>query len=207
MGNILALAEKELRSFFASPIAYVIIGFFSLVFGWFYIVSVNYFMQASLQMGLPGQGQINVNTMAIRPLLGNVAVVALFVLPLITMRTYSEEKRSGTIELLLTSPLTDFQIIMGKFLGAVSLYGLMLGVTFVHMGILFVYGNPEWKPIVTGYLGLLLMGGSFISIGLWISSMTRNQIVAGMVTFAFFLLMWAIKWAAGSAGPGMQKAV
>ena len=205
MGNILALAEKELRSYFASPIAYVIIGFFSLVFGWFYIVSVNYFMQASLQMGLPGQGQINVNTMAIRPLLGNVAVVALFVLPLITMRTYSEEKRSGTIELLLTSPLTDFQIIMGKFLGAVSLYGLMLGVTFVHMGILFVYGNPEWKPIVTGYLGLLLMGGSFISIGLWISSMTRNQIVAGMVTFAFFLLMWTINWAADSAGPVMQK--
>jgi ABC-2 type transport system permease protein len=205
MGNILALAEKELRSYFASPIAYVIIGFFSLVFGWFYIVSVNYFMQASLQMGLPGQGQINVNTMAIRPLLGNVAVVALFVLPLITMRTYSEEKRSGTIELLLTSPLTDFQIIMGKFLGAVSLYALMLGVTFVHMGILFVYGNPEWKPIVTGYLGLLLMGGSFISIGLWISSMTRNQIVAGMVTFAFFLLMWTINWAADSAGPVMQK--
>jgi ABC-2 type transport system permease protein len=205
MGNILAIAQKELKSYFASPIAYVIIGFFALVFGWFYIVSVNYFMQASLQMGLPGQGQINVNAMAIRPLLANVSVVALFVLPLITMRTYSEEKRSGTIELLLTSPLTDFQIIMGKFLGAVGLYALMLGVTVVHMGLLFVYGNPEWKPIVTGYLGLLLMGGSFISMGLWISSMTKNQIVAGMVTFALFLLMWTINWAVDSAGPVMQK--
>ena len=86
-------------------------------------------MQASLQMGMPGQGQININTMAIRPLLQNVSVVALFVLPLITMRTYAEEKRSGTIELLLTSPLTDSQIIMGKFLGAVALYALMLAVT------------------------------------------------------------------------------
>ena len=74
-------------------------------------------------------------------------------MPMITMRTYSEEKRSGTIELLLTSPLTDFQIIMGKFLGAMALYAVMLAVTLIHIGILFVYGNPEWKPIVTAYLG------------------------------------------------------
>lgn len=204
MGNIAALAQKELRAYFASPIAYVIIGFFALVFGWFYVVAVNFFMQASLQMGVSGQGQVNINTMAIRPMLQNVAVVALFVLPLITMRTYSEEKRSGTIELLLTSPLTDFQIIMGKFLGAVSLYFLMLAVTSIHMIILFIYGNPEWKPIVTGYLGLFLMGASFISIGLLISSLTRNQIVAGMVTFAVLLLVWTIGWMADSAGPMMQ---
>src|SRR5688572_18750243 len=107
MSNVLAIAQKELKSYFASPIAYIIIGFFSLVFGYFYFVSINFFMLASLQMGMPGQGQVNVNTMAIRPLLQNVSVVALFVLPLITMRTYAEEKRSGTIELLLTSPLTD----------------------------------------------------------------------------------------------------
>ena len=164
MSNILAIAQKELRSYFASPIAYTIIGFFALVFGWFYIVSVNFFMQASMQMGMQGQGQVNVNSMAIRPLLQNVSVVALFVLPLITMRTYAEEKRSGTIELLLTSPVTDFQIIIGKFAGAVSLYLLMLAVTSIHIAILFIYGNPEWKPIVTGYLGLFLMGASFISI-------------------------------------------
>jgi ABC-2 type transport system permease protein len=204
MGNIVAIAQKELRSYFASPIAYVIIGFFSLVFGWFYIVSVNFFMQASLQMGMPGQGQVNINAMAIRPLLQNVSVVALFVLPLITMRTYAEEKRSGTIELLLTSPLTDFQIIMGKFFGAVSLYFLMLAVTWIHMAILFIYGNPEWKPIATGYLGLFLMGSSFISIGLLISSLTRNQIVAGMVTFAMLLLLWTIGWMSDSAGPMMR---
>jgi len=148
---------------------------------------------------------VNINNMAIRPLLQNVSVVALFVLPLITMRTYAEEKRSGTIELLLTSPLTDFQIIMGKFIGAVALYALMLAITLPHMAVLFIYGNPEWKPIVTGYLGLLLMGASFISMGLWISSLTRNQIVAGMITFAMFLLLWTINWAIDSAGPTMQK--
>jgi ABC-2 type transport system permease protein len=156
-------------------------------------------------MGTPGAGQINVNSMAIRPLLSNIAVVALFMLPLITMRTYAEEKRTGTIELLLTSPLTDTQIVLGKFLGAAALYAVMLAVTWIHIGILFVYGNPEWKPIVTGYLGLLLMGASFISIGLLISSLTRNQIVAGMVTFAVLLLLWTVNWMSESAGPTMQK--
>jgi ABC-2 type transport system permease protein len=205
MGNIAAIAQKELRGYFSSPIAYIIIGFFALVFGWFYFVSLNFFMQASLQMGMPGQGQVNVNTMAIRPLLQNVSVVALFVLPLITMRTYAEEKRSGTIELLLTSPVTDFQIIMGKFLGAVALYSLMLAVTWIHIGVLFIYGNPEWKPILSGYLGLLLMGASFLSIGLLISSLTKNQIVAGMVTFAVLLMLWTVSWMSESAGPVMQK--
>ena len=205
MGNVLTIAQKELKSYFASPIAYIVIGFFALVFGWFYYVAVSYFLQASLQMGMPGAGQVNINTMAIRPLLQNVAVVALFMLPLITMRTYAEEKRSGTIELLLTSPLTDTQIVLGKFLGAVSLYALMLLVTWIHVGILFIYGNPEWKPIVTGYLGLLLMGSSFLSIGLLISSLTKNQIVAGMVTFAVLLLLWTLNWMSESAGPTMQK--
>jgi ABC-2 type transport system permease protein len=205
MGNVLTIAQKELKSYFASPIAYIVIGFFALVFGWFYYVAVSFFLQASLQMGMPGAGQVNINSMAIRPLLQNVAVVALFMLPLITMRTYAEEKRSGTIELLLTSPLTDTQIVLGKFLGAVALYALMLLVTWIHVGILFIYGNPEWKPIVTGYLGLLLMGSSFLSIGLLISSLTRNQIVAGMVTFAVLLLLWTLNWMSESAGPNMQK--
>ena len=205
MGNIVAIAHKELKSYFASPIAYVIIGFFALVFGYFYVVSINFFMQYSMQMGMPGQGQVNVNNMAIRPLLQNAAVVALFVLPLITMRTYAEEKRTGTIELLLTSPLTDAQIILGKFFGAVALFALMLAATWIHIGILFVYGNPEWKPIVSGYLGLLLMGASFLSIGLLISSLTRNQIVAGMVTFAVLLLLWTVDWMADSAGPVMRE--
>ena len=205
MSNVLAIAQKELKGYFASPIAYIVIGFFALVFGWFFFASITFFLQASLQMGMPGQGQINVNAMAIRPLLQNVSVVALFVLPLVTMRTYSEEKRSGTIELLLTSPLTDTQIVLGKFFGALALYALMLGVTWIHMGILFVYGNPEWKPIVSGYLGLLLMGASFISLGLLVSSLTKNQIVAGMVTFALLLLLWTVNWMSESAGPVMQK--
>jgi ABC-2 type transport system permease protein len=123
---------------------------------------------------------------------------------MITMRTYAEEKRSGTIELLLTSPVTDFEIIVGKFLGALSLYAIMLAVSLVEIGILFRFGTPEWKPIATAYLGLILLGGCFISLGLFISSLTKNQIVAGTVTFAVFLMLWVITWIGSFAGPTVE---
>jgi ABC-2 type transport system permease protein len=200
MRNILTIARKELQSYFASPIAYVVIGFFALLYGYFFYTLLWYFERQSMQMQ-PGMSQtLNVNQMLIAPVFMNVSVIVLFVMPMITMRTYAEEKRSGTMELLLTSPLTDVQIILGKFLGATALYAAMLAVTLIHVGILFVYGNPEWKPVATGYLGLLLMGGCFIALGLLISSLTKNQIVAGMVTFAVFLLLWVINWIGQSFG-------
>jgi ABC-2 type transport system permease protein len=202
MNNILAIAHKELKSYFASPIAYVVIGLFALMFGFFYYTLLGIFIEQGMRMmGLQGGPTQNVNDQMIRPLFLNASVLLLFVLPMITMRTYSEEKRSGTIELLLTAPLTDFQIIMGKFLGAMALYAAMLAVTLVHLGVLFAFGKPEWIPIATGYLGLLLMGGCFISVGLLISSFTRNQIVAVMATFAVFLLLWVINWAGPLTGP------
>jgi ABC-2 type transport system permease protein len=135
--------------------------------------------------------------------LQNASVIILFIMPMITMRTYSEEKRSGTIELLLTSPVTDAEIILGKFLGALGLYVVMLAVTLVYMAILFIYGNPEWKPLLAAYLGLLLMGGAFIALGLMISSTTNNQIVAGVISFVVFLLLWIVGWFGDSAGPWM----
>ena len=203
MRNILAIADKELRSYFASPIAYVIIGLFALLFGWFFFVYLSVFVQQSSQM-MMGGGAANINERMIRGVFLNSAVIVLFVMPMITMRTYSEEKRSGTIELLLTSPVTDFQIIMGKFLGALGLYAAMLLVTMLYMAILFVYSTPEWKPILSGYLGLLLMGGCFLSVGLFISSVTKNQIVAGFLTFAVFLMLWVINWMAEQSGPTMS---
>ena len=200
MRNIVAIAQKELKSYFTSPIAYVVIGFFALLYGFFYWVTLQYFMQRSMQMNLqPDTQGVNINDIMLRPLFSNAAVIVLFVLPMVTMRTYAEEKRSGTIELLLTSPLTDVQIIFGKFLGALALYTVMLSVSLAHVGILFYYGNPEWKPIVAGYLGLLLMGGCFLSLGLFISSLTKNQIVAGIVTFAVALLFWIISWVSNFA--------
>jgi ABC-2 type transport system permease protein len=205
MSNILAIAHKELKSYFASPIAYIVIGFFALLYGYFYWAILAYFVRQSMQMNQFSQGSMNLNQQMLRPLLQNVTVLLLFVLPAVTMRTYSEEKRSGTIELLLTSPVTNMQIIMGKFLGALALYAMMLAVSLIHIGILFIYGRPEWKPIVTAYIGLLLMGGSFISVGLFISSLTKNQIVASFATFATFLFLWVITWIGSTSGPEVER--
>jgi len=208
MSNILAIAHKELKSYFASPIAYIVIGLWALMYGYFFVALLSFFVRQSMQMGqfgMQGPQAMNVNQQLIRPLLQNVLILILFLMPMVTMRAYAEEKRSGTIELPLTSPLTDFQIIVGKFLGAMALYGCMLAVTLIHLGLLFWFGRPEWKPLVTAYIGLLLMGGCFIAVGLFISSLTRNQIVAGMVTFAVFLMLWIITWIGSFSGPTVDK--
>jgi ABC-2 type transport system permease protein len=208
MSNVLAIANKELRSYFSSPIAYVVIGLFALLYGYFFVALLAYFVRMSMQagqFGMQGPQSVNVNQQVIRGVMQNVTILVLFLMPMVTMRSYAEEKRSGTIELLLTSPLTDFQIVMGKFLGALALWVVMLAVSLIHMGLLFIYGNPEWKPILTAYLGLLLLGGCFIAVGLFISSLTKNQIVAGMVTFAVFLLLWIIEWIGSFSGPTVDK--
>ena len=207
MNNILAITHKELKSYFASPIAYVVIGLYALVYGYYFYAAVRFFERQSIQMAGLGAGTpaVNINEQLIRPVFQYSMVVFLIVLPMITMRTYSEEKRSGTMELLLTSPITDFQIIMGKFLGAMGLYASMLGVTLIHMVLLFWVSQPEWMPILTSYLGLLLLGGCFMAVGLLISSLTKNQIVAGMITFGVFLMLWVINWIASFMGPTTQQ--
>jgi ABC-2 type transport system permease protein len=200
--NISSIAGKELKGYFASPVAWVMMGLFALIFGYFFLSYLTFFVRSSMQAMMGGGPQsMNINMELIRPLLSNASVLVLFLLPMVTMRTYSEEKRSGTIELLLTSPLTDFEIIVGKFLGTVGLYLGLLAVTAVYVGILFLYGQPEWRPLIAGYLGLLLLGSCFIAVGLFISSTTKNQMVAGAATFIVGLLFWIISWFADSTGP------
>jgi ABC-2 type transport system permease protein len=205
MGNtlhkILAIARKELRLLYGSPVAWVLMGLFAALFGGFYNVFLSYFLQSSAGSQFGGGGSSNVNTSMIRPLLSNFSVLMLFLLPVVTMRTYSEEKRSGTIELLLTSPITDLEIVLGKFLGALGLYAGLLGVTVGYTALLFAFGTPDWRPIVSGYLGLLLMGTCFLAAGLFISSTTKNQMVAAAASFIAALFMWIIGWFADSAGP------
>jgi ABC-2 type transport system permease protein len=198
MNNTLAIAHKELKSYFSSPIAYVVIAFFALIYGVFFVAILHFFEQQTLRFG---GAPSNINQDFIRPVLSNVSVVLLFVLPLITMRTYAEEKRAGTMELLLTSPITDLQIVLGKFIGAMGLIAAMLAVTLPHLLILFYLGDPEWKPLVSSYLGFFLMAGCFVAIGLFISSLTRNQIVAAMATFGVFILLWVIDWMGSLMGP------
>jgi ABC-2 type transport system permease protein len=193
--NTFTIARKEIESYFRSPIAYGVMAFFALIAGYFFYASVMYFVTQGMRMAMAGQSQpMDLNEYIVRPLLSNISVIALFLIPMITMRLFAEEKRSGTIELLLTSPLRDLEILLGKFLGALTLYTAMLGISFLSMLILFAYGKPDWRPLVVGYLGLLLQGAALLAIGTFISNCTKNQIVAGVAGFAVCLMLWILNW-------------
>jgi ABC-2 type transport system permease protein len=193
--NTLTIFRKELNSYFRSPIAYGVMAFFALITGYFFYIAVAYFVQMGIQSSMMGQSQpMNVNESVIRPLFGNISVIGLFIIPMITMRLFAEEKRTGTIELLITSPVTDLEIILGKWLAALALYASILLVSLLSMVTLFMYGNPDWRPVLVGYLGLLLQGGCLLAIGTFISTCTRNQIVAGVAGFSVCLLLWVLDW-------------
>jgi len=195
MRNILIIWRKELRSYFVSPIAYILLILLAFVFGWFFWASLGGFLRMSLEAMMEGeQFPMNINEQLVRGLLLNLNVIGLFFLPMITMRLFAEEKRSGTIELLATSPITDLQIILGKWLAAVTMYALMLISTLLDFIFLFRYGNPDWKPILIGYLGLLLQASGLLAIGTFVSALTRNQIIAGAVTFGLCLMLWVASW-------------
>jgi gliding motility-associated transport system permease protein len=198
--NVAALVEKEWRHYFGSPIAYVALSMWTLLFGFFFWVIFKQFllysMQMAQQMEMGGGFKLSLNDMVISPVLHNMAVVALFVLPMLTMRLFAEEKRQGTMELLATAPLTDLQIVMGKFLGAMALYTVMVAAGFMNFALLWKYATvaPEWKPVATGALALLLVGGAFIALGTFLSTLTRNQIVAGILGFGLSLIFWVLGW-------------
>jgi len=198
MSNILAVADKELRAYFHSPIAYLVMTVYSAICGFVFYSSAAFFVMQSFRMqamGGMGAPQISLNEYVIRPILAGVlTVVLLFLIPLITMRLYPEEKRSGTIELLLTSPLTDMEIILGKFLGSLTLFVILEALTFAYFSILFMYGNPNAKPLIANALGMLLYGAALLSLGMWISTFTKNQIIAGAVGLAGFLLLYLLDW-------------
>jgi ABC-2 type transport system permease protein len=142
---------------------------------------------------------MNINQMVFGPLFNNMSIILLLMLPLLTMRLFAEEKKIGTEELLMTSPISVWQVLLGKFTASLLVLAAMLGLTGLLSLFTFFYGNPEVAPILNGYLGLFLMGGAFLAIGLFFSSLTENQIVAAILTFGALLLFWILNWAANSA--------
>jgi len=195
MRNILIICKKELRSYFASPIAYGVMAFFALIAGYFFYVATAIFVTRGMESQMTGRSMpMDLNEWIVRPVLMNVSVIGLFIIPMITMRLFAEEKRTGTIELLATSPVRDFEIILGKWLAALTLYVSILAISAVNMIVLFKYGQPDWKPMLIGYLGLTLQGGALLAVGTFISTTTKNQIIAGIATFAACLLLWVFDW-------------
>ena len=198
MRNIWTIWRKEMRSYFVSPVAYLLLLMFALLFGFFFWNAVGEFSYYSVQSMMQGESfPMNINEQIIRPLLGNITILGLFFVPLITMRLFAEEKRTGTIELLTTSPIRDGEVILGKWLAALTLYTCILLVTGLNFIFLFKYGNPDWKPLAINYLGLLLQAAALLAIGTFISTLTKNQIIAGAATFGVCLLIFVLGWVTG----------
>ena len=199
MRNVWIILRKEMNSYFVSPVAYLLLTMFAVIFGFFFWNILSFFVTRSMESQMSGEMYpMNINEQMIRPLLSNVGVIGLFFIPMITMRLFAEEKRTGTIELLTTSPVSDLEIILGKWLAAITLYSGILLLTALNFVFLFKYGNPDWKPLAIGYLGLLLQASALLAVGMFISTLTKNQIIAGAATFGVCLLLWVLEWVSGS---------
>lgn len=188
MRIIFAIAKREFQAYFVSPIAYVVIAAFLVVTGYLFSIILILSREATM-----------------RYLFGNVMVILIFVAPVLTMRLLAEEQRSGTIELLLTSPVKDWEVVLGKFLASLGLFASMISLTLYYPFILERYGNPDPGPIAGGYLGLLLFGGSVLSIGVFTSSLTRNQIVAALMGVGISLFLWLCDALANFASPPLSS--
>lgn len=184
MRATLAIAERELKAYFLSPVGYVVIaGFLLLASYMFYLPLV--------VMGEP----------SMRHWTYNIIIILIILVPALTMRLIAEERKTGTIEVLATSPVTDSQIVLGKFLGCAGFYAVMLALTLVFPFILSRLGKPEMGPIFASYLGLFLFGASFVAIGLLASALSKSQVVGFVTAFVVLLFLFLIEWMA-QAGSG-----
>ncbi len=194
MTPVQAIVAKELRAAFVSPIVYVVSAVFLLIFGVLaYLAVVNAGNQALRMMQLQGlAAQLNLNDLVFRPTFYSTAIVLLLVLPILTMRVFAEERKLRTFELLMTSPVGINEIVLGKFLALVLIYLGLLGVTGLVPVSLSLYSSFDWNPVLTGYLGLALLGMLFLATGVFASALTENQIVAAFVSFGLLILVWLL---------------
>lgn len=199
MKNAWAIYRKEMGHYFVSPIAYVFIGIFLLIGAYFFNAILTYMIQQSLSaqmegMQFGGMQNFDVPSMVIRQFFGLLSTLVLFFTPILTMAVYSEEKKRGTMELLMTSPITETEIVIGKFLASFTLFALMLLPTLSYLVFMYAHSDPmpPWRIMVAGYAGILLLGASLTALGTFISSLTENQIIAAVLTFAVFLILWVL---------------
>jgi len=208
MKSVWIIAKKELKTFLYSPIAYILTAFFLLVSGFFFYNILAWANDQTMRMMQSGYGmeRLNINQMLFQPFFNNMTIILMFLLPMLTMRLFADEKKMRTEELLLTSPLRLSSIIMGKYLAALIIYAIILLLTATFAVFVFAYGNPEPAPLLTGYLGLFLLGAVFIAIGLFASALTENQVIAAVIAFSTIILIWVISWV-GENGPGAWKGI
>src|SRR5215813_13139972 len=209
MRNVLAIIERELRAYFSSPVAYVVLTIFAFLSGLFFYTILSQIMQYAMMQAMQGAQMgrspaLDVPGIISRQFLQTMSVILLFMIPMITMALFSEGKKRGTIELLLTSPITDFQVVLGKFLAAVSFFAILLFTTWIPMAVLYLYGKPASGPIFSAYLGLLLYGLALLAIGLFISTLTENQIISAVLSFGTIMVLWLVDVIAQRAEAGTK---
>ncbi|MEG6567151.1 ABC transporter permease [Thermoanaerobacterium saccharolyticum] len=185
--KMLTIYKRELKSYFLSPLAYVLVGFLLLISGYFFATFV-----LSTQYAL------------MSPVFGNTVFVFMFISPILTMRLISEEMKNGTDQLLMTSPLRITDMVLGKYFAALTVYTLSLVISLIYPLYLKIYSTPDFGPILTGYIGTFLMGAAFIAIGIFASSLTENQLIAGVIGFSILLFFWIVSWL-GDVFQGIAK--
>jgi ABC-2 type transport system permease protein len=197
MKGFMAVFGKEIYVFLASPIFYVCAFIFLGLSGYFFYSNVAIFAVASFQaMQNPYMAQqLNLSNMVVSPTFGYMTIIMLILIPLMAMRLFSEEKRSGTIELLFTYPIRDMAVVLGKYLSTVLVFAVMVAGTLPFMLFLAHIGSPDWGVIGSSYLGIMLLAGAFISFGMFASSLTENQIISAVISFGGLLMFWIVGWA------------
>ncbi|HUO06379.1 MAG TPA: ABC transporter permease subunit [Candidatus Binataceae bacterium] len=204
MKNALTIARKELAAYFVQPVAYVVLTVFLMLGGFFFFPMLRAFdIRLTMYTAMKDPDlleHLNLNDMVISPLLHNLAIVLVLLVPAITMRSYAEEKRTGTYELLLTAPIRTGEIVVGKFIAAATFGVIMVALAGIFPLILMIFGNPEIGVMLSGYLGLALLAVTFVAVGLFTSSLTQNQIVAAISCFGVLLLLFVISWPVQTGG-------
>ncbi len=192
MRGVIAITKKELRSFFLSPVAYVVIGIFLFIMGVIFAKFVQIYQQYNMAQRF-GQAQgITLDKLALY-LYQNMAFVLCFITPAITMKLFAEEKRHNTLELLFTVPIRGYELVLGKFCAAFSLMLVMVLISFIYVFFMILWGNPDMAIIGTTYLGLILSMACYLSIGLLISSMTSSSALAFVWTFVVLIMLWLLQ--------------
>ena len=215
MSRIAALIAREVRAQVYSPVAWVVWTLFLFLSGWFFFSLVYQFIvivdnaasYAEMMQNREMLDRLNLNEIVVSGLFGNLLLLLVFFIPVLTMRSFAEERKQGTDELLLTAPVSAGELVAGKFLGLLAITGVLVAAAAFYVGVLLRFGDPEKGPIVTGLIGLMLVVAALTSIGFAVSTFTKSQVVAAVSSFVVFLLLFVVDWPAESTEGWMREAL
>ncbi len=211
MRHTATIAGREIRSLFSTPVAYVLMAGYLVLAGYFFFVGLAVFLE-NLQLVQAVQRfdlleQFNLNEQVIGPAFGSFSVILIFLVPLVTMRAFAEERANGTLELLLTSPLSVWELVLGKYLGVLAVIAILVGVSALFPALLFLYGNPEPLQTLSGLLGLFFYGAALAALGCFASALTGSQIVAAVISIIVGLILYLLEFVGQLAPEGASRGV